>query len=997
LLGPVVSTETAPQPPPIPDYELLRLIGRGAYGEVWLARGVTGVYRAVKLVWRDRFPEAGPYEREFHGLKQFAEISLSESRQLALLHVGRDPAAAYFYYVMELADDATTGREIDPARYTPFTLKEMRARRGRLPAGECVALGAELARALAGLHARGLVHRDIKPSNVIIVGGAPKLADIGLVTEASAALTFVGTEGFVPPEGPGAPGADVFALGKLLYELFTGLDRHDYPRLPPELHTWPDRKEALELNEVLIRACEPHPDRRHADANALLDDLLLLQAGRSVRRLRKAERRLARVMKIAAVLALIAGVAGLGAYIERQRADEEMVLRAKAEAERDALARQAVYAAALTQAQRALEQDDFGRARKFLDEMMPRPGEPDLREFEWHTLRQEAAGDPAAVLRPSGPPGQRVTYSPDGRLVAAQDAAQEAIVWEQAGRRELQRFREIQYLAGFSHDSRWLLGVDAGYALRRWRVSDGQPEPAAAGRDWPLGRLGGDRWLTLVFGTSQRPLQLRAWDFAAGRELWRGPLPHTAGPEPLESGDYFSSAVSPDGRACAIGLIHGRGSDARWRIMVLSLPGLAVRWEHLIDHRPTALAFGRNSEELIYGWGDTGEVGLIDLAADTTRWQTRLPITQLRALVHDGGNLLAVGGRSSRIALLDLATGRPVATRLGQENDLASLDLLPGKAELASTGNGGDVRLWSLQQPPPPVQLGGYWTPAGGGRTLRLSADGRLLAATAAAGVTRLVQTASGRTIADLPEVGAPVGFTPDSQSLWVLAGENQLARRAVDDPLKDAQSVTLPLRPFIAAASGDCQWVACLDREAGLVIVDTRSGQVSPVIRTEHRYPWWAVISPDGRHLATGGVDTKVRLWELPSGRKLAEWKPARESVNAAFSPDGRLLALAQNTGTLEVVDRASQRTVATLVTSSGNLQAVAFAPDGRRLFLGGRDGTLHVIDTAPWRELTQLKAVATGQPGSLARNTLSADGKILAGYTESGVIRLWRKESLP
>ncbi len=993
-----MSTEAAPQPPVIPDYELLRLIGRGAYGEVWLARGVTGVYRAVKLVWRDRFPEAGPYEREFHGLREFAAISLTESRQLALLHVGRDPAAAYFYYVMELADDVATGRDIDPANYTPHTLKEMRARRGRLPAAECVTLGVELARALSGLHGRGLVHRDIKPSNVIIVGGAPKLADIGLVTEASAALTFVGTEGFVPPEGPGAPGADVFALGKLLYELVTGLDRHDYPRLPPELHAWPDRKEVLELNEVLIRACEPHPDQRHLDAAALLDDLLLLQAGKSVRRLRKAERRLARALKIAAVLALIAGVAGLGAYLERQRANQEMTGRLAAEAERDALARQSLYSAALTQAQRALEQDDYGRARKFLDEALPAAGEPDLREFEWHALRQDAAGDPAVVLKASGAPGQQVVFSPDGRLLAAQTADRQSIIWDRATRRELRRIPGVQQLAGFSTDGQWLLGVDEKFALRRWAVASGQPEPPASdSRNWPLGRLEGDRWLTYVIAASQRPLQLRGWDFSTGRELWRGPLPHTAGPDDMETGSYFSSAVSGDGRACAIALIHGRGSGARWRIMVLSLPDLTVKWDRVFDHRPTALAFGRTNEELIYGWGDTGEAGLIDVRTGERRWQTKLSMTQLRTFVHDGDQLLAVGGRSSLIALLDLETGKATGTRRGQESDLVNLAFLPATRELLSTGNGGDVRLWSLRDPAAPATLRGYWSPAGGGRKLCLSPDGSVLAATAAMGVTRLVQTQTGRTLAELAGMDGPIAFAPGTNALWLLTTEGALTLRSPDQPAAEARVVPLPIQGFIAAASPDCRWIACLDKEANLVLVDTLSGRISPAINTGHRYPWWVAVSPDGGRVATGGVDTLVRVWEIPSGRKLEEWKPANETVNAIFSPDGRHLALAQNTGTLEVRDLAAGQTAATLVTSSGLLQAMVYDPAAPRLFLGGRDGTLHVIDTVRWREITQLKVAPGEAPGSLARNAISADGKTLAGYTESGAIRLWRKAALP
>ena len=299
--------------PRIPEYELLRLIGRGSYGDVWLARGVTGIYRAIKVVWRERFPEAGPFEREFHGLKEFAAISLAERIQLAVLHVGRSDEAGFFYYVMELADDAERGREIDPASYVPLTLTEVRARRGRLPVAECVTVGVELARVLAGLHARGLVHRDIKASNVILVGGLPKLADIGLVTLADDARTYVGTDGFVPPEGPGSPGADVFALGRLLYELSTGLDRQQFPRLPPKLDRLPDRRALLKLNEVILRACEPRPEQRYRDGQALLADLIRLQAGRLVRR-PASGRRVALLAAAAAVaaLALAAGWIWLG-------------------------------------------------------------------------------------------------------------------------------------------------------------------------------------------------------------------------------------------------------------------------------------------------------------------------------------------------------------------------------------------------------------------------------------------------------------------------------------------------------------------------------------------------------------------------------------------------------------------------------------------------------------------------------------------------------------
>jgi TolB-like protein len=299
--------------PTIPDYELVRLIGRGSYGDVWLARGLTGVFRAIKIVWRDRFGDSQPFEREFRGLTEFAAISLLEASQLSLLHVGKNDASGFFYYVMELADDVEAGRRVDPELYIPNTLAEVRRRRGRIPSVECIGIGVALSEGLAFLHQQNLVHRDVKPSNVIFVGGSPKLADIGLVSAATGSQTFVGTEGFVPPEGPGTPAADVFGLGKVLYELSTGLDRKEFPRLPSDIEAIGDRKDFFELNEVILRACEPDAARRHPNANVLLEDLQVLQSGKSVRQLRRNEWLAGALLRAAPILA-VAALAAAGAY-----------------------------------------------------------------------------------------------------------------------------------------------------------------------------------------------------------------------------------------------------------------------------------------------------------------------------------------------------------------------------------------------------------------------------------------------------------------------------------------------------------------------------------------------------------------------------------------------------------------------------------------------------------------------------------------------------------
>lgn len=91
------------QVPVIPDHELLRVIGRGSYGEGWLGRSKLGTLRAIKIVYRRSFEDARPFEREFKGIQKFEPVSRSHEGLVDILQGGG--TEEYFYYVMELADD----------------------------------------------------------------------------------------------------------------------------------------------------------------------------------------------------------------------------------------------------------------------------------------------------------------------------------------------------------------------------------------------------------------------------------------------------------------------------------------------------------------------------------------------------------------------------------------------------------------------------------------------------------------------------------------------------------------------------------------------------------------------------------------------------------------------------------------------------------------------------------------------------------------------------
>jgi len=329
----------AAEPPAIPGHKLLRCIGRGSYGEVWLAQSAEGEFRAVKIVFRKTFERDRPFEREFGGIQKFEPVSRASPSQVSILQVGRDDATGFFYYVMELADDQR-GRDgapspsagsqrsplqgtdaggapslpIDPATYKPKTLRSEVAANGRLPYDRALDISLSLAKALQHLHAHDLIHRDIKPSNIILVEGVPKLADIGLVTDVGASISYVGTEGYLPPEGPVSKQADIYSLGKVLYEMSTGNDRMEFPELPTFLGETAEKQGLLELNLVFLKACQNDPQKRYRTAQEMYADLTILRSGKSLKQARATQRRLQKVTRLSLATAGVALFVGIAMY-----------------------------------------------------------------------------------------------------------------------------------------------------------------------------------------------------------------------------------------------------------------------------------------------------------------------------------------------------------------------------------------------------------------------------------------------------------------------------------------------------------------------------------------------------------------------------------------------------------------------------------------------------------------------------------------------------------
>jgi hypothetical protein len=253
------------QPVVLDRYRLVRRLGGGGFGVVWLAHDLK-LDRTV-AVKRIPAPDAETAKRAQR--EGVAAARLSHPAIVALHEAGSDDEAVFL--VSELVHGATYARLLQD---------------GALSDRDVVEIGVALCDALAHAHKRGVVHRDVKPLNILVPevaseGGPPaKLTDFGVARIAGDdALTrtgdVVGTLAYMAPEqaegGEVGPEADLYALGLCLYEGLSGVNpvrargagataRRVGQRLPPLGRLRRDLP--LDLCAALDAAVWPHADER---------------------------------------------------------------------------------------------------------------------------------------------------------------------------------------------------------------------------------------------------------------------------------------------------------------------------------------------------------------------------------------------------------------------------------------------------------------------------------------------------------------------------------------------------------------------------------------------------------------------------------------------------------------------------------------------------------------------------------------------------------------
>jgi len=949
-----------PEPPalrerPIPaiaGYEILSELGRGGMGVVYRARQVR-LNRpcALKMIL------SGAHANDEATVRFLAEAEavarLQHPNVVQIHHIGEADGLPFFE--LEFLDGGSLDRRLNG---TPW------------PSRRAAELIEAVARGVAEAHRQHIIHRDLKPGNILMAAdGTPKITDFGLAKSLNqdSGLTrsdsIMGSPGYMAPEQAEGnikqvgPLADVYALGAILYELLTGrppfrgttvletleLAKTAEPVAPSRLVPGLPR----DVETIALKCLQKEPGKRYESAAAMAEDLRRFLAGepivaRPVPFWERAWRWCRRHPAPAALTAAVVLVAAFG------------------------------LAGILWQWGEAVKARDLASTRAVAEAKARREAETTL--VDMYTTSGVIAGDQGEHARASlwfANAARRAKADPDRRLANAIRAR----TW---GRQALTPLRAV--------------------------IADGS---------WPGGLVfhPGGRYLitnTVVVGKT-RDVSNTLWDLEAERST---PFPGGLAAVP-------AAAWSPDGSALAVG-----GSEGD--VVVSQFPGGEEATRIRFPGRIRLLTYSADGRFLAIAGGNSARVWEVRSGTFATPELVH-PEAVTTIAFHPEGRYLATGCKDNQARLFAVPGNigsplwPPVPHLQSQDRTVwypnffsPPLFVDGGRGLITYSGKGGLT--WRAVETGAEVRT--LDSPELSGRiaAIELSPDGRYLAVSGfqITCIIRFFDISTGLTVGPVLEhkntvfdaVFSPdgrmlvTGSTDNTLRLWAVPGGQPLAR-----PLDLHRPVKLvafaPHGRSLATQDGDLVRLWALPEEGLLTARLPLKGSNS-----------FAELSPDGTLTIPTGVSYSplrslrtTRAFRVATGRPAGPpLRPRGLIVNAAFSPDGKMVAtLSARDGQLaegqEVVvwDWSSGRQERRVALPS-EPRSLSYRPDGRRLAVLCGGGELLLFDPADGREALRWRAhdaepahhwINNGEVG------FSPDGRSVLTWGMGNDVRVWEADT--
>jgi WD40 repeat protein len=989
------------------DYEILSELAHGGMGVIYRARQISlNRVVALKMIQPGHLPSPEAWLRFQTEIAASAQLN---HPNIVPLHESGTVDGAHFFTMrlMEggnLATRLAAGRKAGEAATSSATTRTSRDTQGAI-----IRMMIKVARAVHYAHQRGVLHRDLKPSNILLDDqGEPHVADFGLAkmlaNESAATLTdsILGSPNYMAPEQADGRGrnftveTDVYGLGAILYEGLTGvppfqartpvetirkvLDEEPVP--PRKLNPGID----ADLETICLKSLQKLPGTRYRSAEEFAADLERWIQGlpilaRPVGPLGTVARWSRRHPALAAmsallVLLLVAGVIG-GAFAA-------MRIR---QAERKAVAH--LRESLVDQARVLNRTRDLGarsESLRLLREATKLGGDETFRA----RARDEALAalalsdmDFSAKARVQAGRPEWALIDPDTERLAEVVDGTNLVLRQLGDTRVLHRIAlgnsPVVRLEAFSPGGRYLAA----------RLAD-----ELVFCDTETGRVlfttnGATR--VFCFATHEPLVVLEELDpdrcEASLRELPSfkevGRIASSPNPTDGSSRSWSTFSLSPDGEMFLGARLEGRS------IELIDVATGRARWRREPTHRAIGFAWQLSKRRLAVAMDDGSfEMWRISDGASNVRVASPSPVRQIA--LHDGTSYLALAGEDRRLRLYHLNSLRWVFDAPGDGNRLA---FDADGTRLATVVRADDTGYFELAKSPQFTErlVASSTTDlercafSGDGRFLAIGFFARILLLDAA----RLELRGGGIIVGQFPVFA----FDPLGEEM-LSSDANGVSRRTLPSTRTETSGAADPMlviptprwRALAYTTDGRRVWAAniasnriyAFGREFGPAVASLGPHEATDAV----------AVSADGQWLASGSSRNRdVKVWHVASGTNAATFHAGRNH-RIDFSPDGRWLLAHGDVFTLRDTRTWEPAPALSFPGAKPSLSAAAFSPDGRVLAVVENQFTVRLFDLNTRESIGLLRTLTSGAINMLA---FSPDGRYLAAACAQGRLRRW------